>query len=208
MDKTSNAFSYDHSRGPTRQTLNLAVANLITGRAGAWKLSSSLEVGCRRPRAVTSFRVCYVTAPARGGRGRPRRGSPVRVHTAPEIWRRTSIIRRSYRGVSPHSTYVLGHHKLLSRALSAVTESRNSVTKIKPNTPHSAYHVARPSVRLTRIYMVRLYEARTNRDELLRNRANTNANPVTSRGSPITSHFRTSSPLSRGDRDWVTARHL
>ncbi|GBP48542.1 hypothetical protein EVAR_38514_1 [Eumeta japonica] len=34
-------------------------------------------------------------------------------------------------------------------ALSAATESRNSVTKIKLNTPHSAYHVARPSVRLT-----------------------------------------------------------
>ncbi|GBO99205.1 hypothetical protein EVAR_500_1 [Eumeta japonica] len=38
---------------------------------------------------------------------------------------------------------------LLSRALSAATESTNSQTKIKPNTPHSAYHVARPSVRLT-----------------------------------------------------------
>ncbi|GBP61121.1 hypothetical protein EVAR_46772_1 [Eumeta japonica] len=38
---------------------------------------------------------------------------------------------------------------LLPRALSAATESRNSVTKIKPNTPHSAYDVVRPSVRLT-----------------------------------------------------------
>ncbi|GBP07147.1 hypothetical protein EVAR_92057_1 [Eumeta japonica] len=62
---------------------------------------------------------------------------------------------------------------LLSRALSAATESTNSVTKIKPNTPHSAYHVTRPSVRLTCMYMVRLYEARTDRDELLRNRTNT-----------------------------------
>ncbi|GBP12308.1 hypothetical protein EVAR_75751_1 [Eumeta japonica] len=59
------------------------------------------------------------------------------------------------------------------RALSAATESRNSVTKIKPNTPHSAYRVARPSVRITCMYMVRLYKARTDRDELLRNRTNT-----------------------------------
>ncbi|GBP96571.1 hypothetical protein EVAR_72097_1 [Eumeta japonica] len=46
---------------------------------------------------------------------------------------------------------------------------------MKPNSPHSAYHVARPSVRLTGMYMVRLYEARTERDELLRNRTNTQA---------------------------------
>ncbi|GBP41541.1 hypothetical protein EVAR_20347_1 [Eumeta japonica] len=32
--------------------------------------------------------------------------------------------------------------------MSAATESKNSVTKIKPNTPNSAYHVARPGVRL------------------------------------------------------------
>ncbi|GBP85339.1 hypothetical protein EVAR_99425_1 [Eumeta japonica] len=55
----------------------------------------------------------------------------------------------------------------------AATESRNSVTKIKPNTPHSAYYVTRPSVRLTCVYMVRLSEARTDRDGLLRNRTNT-----------------------------------
>ncbi|GBP55640.1 hypothetical protein EVAR_97848_1 [Eumeta japonica] len=41
---------------------------------------------------------------------------------------------------------------LLSRALSAAIESRNSVTKIKPNTPHSGYRVARPSGRLTYVY--------------------------------------------------------
>ncbi|GBP28448.1 hypothetical protein EVAR_93395_1 [Eumeta japonica] len=62
---------------------------------------------------------------------------------------------------------------VLSWVLSAATESRNSVTKIKPNTPHTAYHVARPSVRLTCMYMVRLYEARTDRDELLRNLTDT-----------------------------------
>ncbi|GBP79805.1 hypothetical protein EVAR_56861_1 [Eumeta japonica] len=56
---------------------------------------------------------------------------------------------------------------------SAATESRNSATKLKPNTLHSAYHVARPSIRLTCMYMVQLYEARTDRDELLRNRTNT-----------------------------------
>ncbi|GBP87351.1 hypothetical protein EVAR_17496_1 [Eumeta japonica] len=50
-------------------------------------------------------------------------------------------------------------------ALSAATRSRNSVTKIIPNTP-PAYHIAQPSVRLTCMYMVRLYEARTDRDEL------------------------------------------
>ncbi|GBP79562.1 hypothetical protein EVAR_52020_1 [Eumeta japonica] len=54
-----------------------------------------------------------------------------------------------------------------TRQSTATTESRNSVTKIKPNTPHSAYHVARPSVRLTCMYMARLYEARTDRDDLL-----------------------------------------
>ncbi|GBP18392.1 hypothetical protein EVAR_14785_1 [Eumeta japonica] len=41
----------------------------------------------------------------------------------------------------------------MTRALSAATESRNSLTKIKPNTPHSAYHVARSSVRLTCVPM-------------------------------------------------------
>ncbi|GBP28739.1 hypothetical protein EVAR_19781_1 [Eumeta japonica] len=55
----------------------------------------------------------------------------------------------------------------LRPVLSAATELRNSVTKIKPNTPHSSYHVARPSVLLTCMHMVRLYEARTDRDELL-----------------------------------------
>ncbi|GBP81009.1 hypothetical protein EVAR_68820_1 [Eumeta japonica] len=53
------------------------------------------------------------------------------------------------------------HTALLPWALSATTESRNSVTKIKPNIPHSASHVARLSVRLTCMHMVRLYEART-----------------------------------------------
>ncbi|GBP12394.1 V-type proton ATPase subunit d [Eumeta japonica] len=64
-------------------------------------------------------------------------------------------------------------HEFLSRALSTVTESRNSVTKVKLNTPHYAYDVARPNVRLTCLYMVRLYEARMDRDEPLQNRTNT-----------------------------------
>ncbi|GBP14433.1 Small integral membrane protein 14 [Eumeta japonica] len=62
--------------------------------------------------------------------------------------------------------------QLLSRALSAATKSRNSITKIKPNAPYFAYHVARPSIRLMCMYMVRLYEARTDRDKLLRNQMN------------------------------------
>ncbi|GBP61601.1 hypothetical protein EVAR_27488_1 [Eumeta japonica] len=70
-----------------------------------------------------------------------------------------------------------GRLELLSRTLSTAIESRNSVTKIKPNTLHSAYHLARPSVRLTCMYMVRVYEARTDRDELLQNRTITLSHP-------------------------------
>ncbi|GBP05632.1 hypothetical protein EVAR_3094_1 [Eumeta japonica] len=49
--------------------------------------------------------------------------------------------------ISQQQSYV--RCTLLSRALIVATKSRNSVTKIKPNTLHSAYHVARPSVSLT-----------------------------------------------------------
>ncbi|GBP63404.1 hypothetical protein EVAR_35294_1 [Eumeta japonica] len=78
---------------------------------------------------------CFVSAitgagheAAAGGTLRPSEGEYTKRHTPPAAHTLNLV----------YMPFSCGSRILLSRALSAATESRNSVTKIKPNTPHSA----------------------------------------------------------------------